>query len=196
MKASGEGSLYRGLNLGYNQRETNLIFETLEGHAMRRATRHDDLALIGRTSDDEKVYLERGAYECDWYYGFGYLEFIPHNGQKIARHTHWSSLFTDSSHVQPEDVENVFTDHIFTDGELWTMCDLMKTFYSLKETSGIYNRGNSHLTSPDGFNLSDDNMKERIDKDTEKVIREVQKLVGLNEPHTIDNEKYPHVIHA
>ena len=153
---------------------------------MRKTTRQGDkFALLGKKSNGDKVYLQKASYDCDWYFGFGYIAVFEENRSEQSTHTHWDSYFTGSSHVEPNHIKEEFEETPFTDKELWVLCDLMKTFYSLKETSGIYNRGNSHLTGETHGMIENEEMKQKVDRDTYKVIHEVQDLVGFEAPALI-----------
>ena len=153
---------------------------------MKRNTRQGDkFALLGKTENGDKVYLQKASYDCDWYFGFGYIAVFEKNRSEQSTHTHWDSYFTGSSHVQPEDITEKLAETPFSKKELWILCDLMKTFYSLKETSGVYNRGNSHLTGETHGMLKNEEMKQQVDRDTYKVIQKVQDLVGFEAPALI-----------
>lgn len=149
-------------------------------------TRHNDkYALIGKTENGDKVYIQKASYDCDWYFGFGYINVFEPNKQEPTVHTHWDHYFTGSSHVQPENIKEKLSEVKIDEDSLWRLCDLMKTFYTLKEASGVYERGNSHLTGDTHGMLTDEEMKKNIDLDTVKVIREVQELLGFEKPDQI-----------
>lgn len=161
---------------------------------MRKSTRNIDLALLGKTEEGDKVYLERGSFDCDWYFGFGNIHIYEENKQEPSALLHWDSFFTGSKHVTPEKIDDTLFDSVegklaetpFTKKELWQLCDLMKTFYALKEASGVYEReGSSHLTGDTRGLLKNEDLKEELNEDTAHIIREVQKLVGLDKPEVI-----------
>lgn len=163
---------------------------------MRKSTRRQDLALLGKEKSGNKVYLERGSFDCDWYFGFGNIHIYEPNKSKPTVLTHWDSYFTGKSHVTPEKVDDSVSDKVegklvetpFTKKELWQLCDMMQTFYRLKDASSVYHmNGSSHLTGDTRGLLKSDEMKEELDDDTAHIIREVQKLVGLDNPTDIDN---------
>ena len=155
---------------------------------MSRKGKYELLGKVQGTED--KLYLERSSYDCDWYYGFGYIAIFEKNHQEQHTHTHWDCYFTDSSYVEPEDIKNKLYDITLEDDDLWLLCDLMKTFYTLKDASAVYNRGNSHLTGQNHGMIKDGDLKESIDKDTEKVIRKAQNLIGMEKPDYIRNSKF------
>jgi len=158
---------------------------------MKKTTRkQNQLALLGKTPNGDKVYLERAEYACDWYFSFGNIVIFEKNKSRPSIHTHWNSYFTGSKHVEPEEVKLKIPETTLTEEELWILCDLMNTFYTLKEASGIYNRtGSSHLSGKTRGRLNNhaEAKKHRTDVDTYKIIVDIQKTVGLDAPREVDN---------
>lgn len=96
--------------------------------------------LLGR-HDNENIYLSPPSWDCGWYWGFGYL------GNRNC-HYHIDGL------SKKEDcyMYDAFKKHfgkslIVRDSQLWVICELFRTFYSLKETAEVLGRGGSHFTS-------------------------------------------------
>lgn len=158
-----------------------------ETQAMRSTRHGDELALLGKTEEGDKVYLRKAEYACDWYFSFGNLEIYEENKVKPSTMTHWDSYFTGSSHVEPSDIKDKLVETPFEDETLWILCDWMKTFYALKEVSGIYNRGNSHLSTGTHGEIEDEDKKREIDHDTFRIINSVHKTVGFQKPGNIAN---------
>jgi len=103
--------------------------------------------------DGEKIFLSAPTWDCGWYWGFGYL------GNK-NRHYHVDGLTkietynTDGKCFESKSVNlfDGFREHFgdtfkITDKDLWTLCELFKTFYTLKETAELLGRGGSHYTT-------------------------------------------------
>jgi hypothetical protein len=156
--------------------------------AMRKTTRHgDELALLGKTKEGDKVYLKKAEYACDWYFSFGVLEIYEENKAKPSTITHWNSYFTGNSHVEPSDIKDKLVETPFEDETLWIICDWMKTCYALKQVSGIYDRGNSHLSRRTHGEIQDEDKKREIDHDTYRIINNVHKAVGFQKPDEIAN---------
>lgn len=94
--------------------------------------------LLGQNGG-ENIYLSRPSWDCDWYWGFGYL------GNKNC-HYHVDGLSKDKN------LFDAFKKHfgntlIVRDSELWTLCELFQTFYVLKETAEVLGRGGTHMTT-------------------------------------------------
>jgi len=101
-------------------------------------TKFNQKFLLGRL-DNENIYLSAPSWDCGWYWGFGYL------GNKNC-HYHIDGLMKDKN------LYDGLIDHFGNSlkvrkSDLWTFCELFKTFYSLKETAEVLGRGGSHYTS-------------------------------------------------
>lgn len=94
--------------------------------------------LIGY-NNNEPIYLSPPSWDCGWYWGFGYL------GNKNC-HYHVDGLAKDCN------LFDGFKKHFgetlkVTDKQLWTLCELFKTFYILKETAEVLGIGGAHYTN-------------------------------------------------
>ena len=159
---------------------------------------------LGKTKDDNSsVYLEGFSWDCDWYWGGGYL------GNR-SFHTHFDGCFLDSVDVRghclgnfvspwyegrcPENSTEIsngcsvweglgfFLDNPqFTDNEWWRIKDLYKQFYSLREAADTFQYG-GHCTSG-GRNEAEINlpMAKQINDHIENVIiPEIKKALKVN----------------
>lgn len=96
--------------------------------------------LLGQ-NNGKNIYLIPPSWDCDWYWGFGYL------GNNSC-HYHIDGLEKDKN----VNMFDAFKLHfgstlIVKDNELWTLCELFKTFYTLNQTAEILGRGGSHYTN-------------------------------------------------
>lgn len=128
--------------------------------------------LLGERKDGEKVYLQAGSWDCDWYWGFGYIE--VYGKRDINEHYHFDSLF---NKFGLEGIEEHFKSFVLNESEMWVLADLMKSFYSLKETAEFYHQGNSHYTNT-GVDRKDLKMYKKINADIEGIIKQVEKLLS------------------
>ena len=92
-------------------------------------------------NDGEKIYLSAPSWDCGWYWGFGYL------GNRNC-HYHVDGL----NAKENINLFDAFKKHfgsslVVRDSQLWTLCELFKTFYALKETAEVLGRGGSHFTT-------------------------------------------------
>lgn len=92
---------------------------------------------LGVNAEGETVYMQRPNWDCDWYWGFGYI------GHKDL-HLHLDSL---GDKPIWDALRDYLPELVLSDSQVWTFCELVKTVYTLREVAGIYNRGGSHITS-------------------------------------------------
>ena len=107
---------------------------------MKKKTSHafgKKIFFLGRDKDNINHWLEQAKWDCDWYWGFGYIETYTNNANPdrsndINCHTHFDSIvFNKNSHTINDILKTPFDDK-----EAWELSDLLKSFYTLKDTSG------------------------------------------------------------
>lgn len=120
--------------------------------------------LLGVDKDGNQYWLEKGTWDCGWYWSFGHI----HYGNGFS---HFDSLFGKDEKDSPCNLYDGFMAHIaesplFQPGEseinhkhLWEFCDLAKTIYCLKEAAEVLGRGGSHYT---GDPLCKDLVKDEV----------------------------------
>ena len=102
--------------------------------------------LLG-TKDGEKHYLVAPSWDCGWYWGYGYVQTYNKRKNDVELHQHFDGLFFKSSKNGYDAFKEFFDDMTVSDKELWTLIELMRTIYTLKETAEILGRGGSHYTT-------------------------------------------------
>lgn len=129
---------------------------------------------LGITKDNEKVYLEKPSWDCDWYWGFGYLEYYNNSGRPtLQAHRHWDSLVQESKECAFNAIKHEFNKLSIDDDKLWKLCDYMYSFYTLKGAASLFTCGNSNQTST-GLDLSD---KEEADKINHTILPKLFKQI-------------------
>lgn len=111
--------------------------------------------LLGKDADGVKHYLEQAHWDCGWYWGFGYIHTFSNNknpmaSRDISSHYHFDSFKTDKngrSCCLYDGIRANLVDLVLNDRELWTLCELMQTFYTMREYSDCISRGGSHYTT-------------------------------------------------
>jgi len=93
-----------------------------------------DKILLG-TIDNERIYLSKHEWNCDWYWGFGYI------GNRNC-HYHLESLLPE------HDITKVFQDTKLTQGNWWIVKELFGQAYALKEAAQVYRCGVLSTHSP------------------------------------------------
>ena len=100
-----------------------------------------DVYLIG-TIEGKYQWLEAPAFNCGWYWGFGYVEEYtshkqPNTSRDIVSHQHMSSLL-----INGHDFSK-FDGIVLNDKEKWQFAELFKQFYLLREMADF-----SHKEKP------------------------------------------------
>ena len=98
----------------------------------------------------ESYWLEKASWDCDWYWGIGYVE--SYNGKGFSDkswrgHTHFDSLFFNGPSDYKTMFDNFFDETPFTDEEEWQILELMTSAYTCRRYSDMLYTGGSHITS-------------------------------------------------
>ena len=140
--------------------------------------------LLGEDKDGVKYWLEQGSWDCDWYWGFGYIETYTNNknpsrSKDISSHEHFDSKILNAGTYCFDTFKEIFVKTPLNDKEIWTLCELMKTFYTLEKTSELYYKGSSHITNnPSKDLLKNDEEYQRINKILiPNIMEEVYKIL-------------------
>lgn len=140
--------------------------EKRKSHAFRK-----DVYLLGEDSDGIKYWLEAPSWDCGWYWGFGYVETYQNNrepskARDIDSHSHFEGLVfkngKDGKYIYH--INDALPETPLTDSEAWELSDLMKRFYTLKESAAIFGRGTAHYTSNTGHDSTNKNMEKYINE--------------------------------
>jgi len=92
---------------------------------------------IGKV-DGENIFLYAPSWDCDWYWGFGYL------GNKNC-HYHLDGLKEKGNLY--EQLKLHFDELYIKEENLWEFCELVQTAYTLRQTAEVLGRGGSHYTN-------------------------------------------------
>ena len=119
-----------------------------------------DKICLGKV-EGEKIYLSPPSWDCEWYWGFGYLG-------NSSCHYHLDGLSNDKNlfDALQEHFGNTFL--IKENEDIWTFCELVQTFYSLKETAEVLRRGGSHYTNNPLKKIITD--KKKVDEINNKIL--------------------------
>lgn len=124
--------------------------------------------LLGADSDGIKYWLEEASWDCDWYWGGGYVETYtnnncPERSRDINSHQHFDSLFFKGIKNGHDEFVEFLVETPFTDKEIWEICELMKAFYIAREYSDMAYRGGAHYTTnPMNHIIKNDDHYDRI----------------------------------
>ena len=98
----------------------------------------------------EIVWLTEASWDCDWYWGFGYI------GNRNCHH-HFDSMFKDVPFYDDESnlaEKGDFVAPHLTRAERWKLADLFKSFYTLHEAAAVVAHGGSNLSDITSFTPS------------------------------------------
>ena len=100
--------------------------------------------LLGKSEHGDFIYLCKPSWDCGWYWGFGYLQgWKRSTSTDFTFHSHWDSTMINQCHTF-NDIESL-TQTVLDYNDNWALAELMRSFYILKETAGLFGRGGAHL---------------------------------------------------
>lgn len=134
--------------------------------------------LLGISKEGEKVYLEDASWDCDWYWGFGYIETFKRDGSDIESHRHFNDLFLKNG--ISDTFKNFFEETTVDEQEMWDLLETMDCFYICREYSDILHRGGANIASPGELKgvIKNDAEYKRINEEViPKLIEKVKKIL-------------------
>lgn len=147
--------------------------------------------LLGVDKDGHQYWLEKGTWDCGWYWSFGHVQYAGDSGG------HFKGLFGKDKNGNPCNLYDGFKARItesplYLAGEseidhrlLWDFCDLAQTIYCLKETAEVLGRGGSHYSGNPICKdiVKDNNYVEHLNKEVlPKLIRTAENLLDPDVP--------------
>ena len=129
------------------------------------------------TNEGEKIYLSPPSWDCGWYWGFGYL------GNKNC-HYHLDGLpKKENTNLHDALIKHFGTSLQIRPSHIWTFCELIQTFYTLKETAEVLGRGGCHYTTnPCKDLILNKDETDRINNIVlPQVFEEIYKILKANE---------------
>lgn len=104
--------------------------------------------LLGMDENKVKYYLEKGKFDCGWYWSGGYIETFNRNKSDINLHTHYDTGEVNGLRFSYyDDFDKIFKVCTLTDSEKWKFHELMRTFYTATEAMKMSYRGGNHITT-------------------------------------------------
>ena len=138
----------------------SISYNTLEkksSHAFKNT-----VFLLGEDKYGIKYWLEAPSWDCDHYWGFGYIETYSYNNnpstsRDINSHEH-AGNFMDWC-IEWNGKVPKLSNTTFTQKEAWELCELFKRFQLFKDLAGYYTRGGCHIAE-----VSNDYITKDLDK--------------------------------
>lgn len=117
---------------------------------------------------NEKIWLTRHSWDCDWYWGFGYI------GNKNL-HTHFKNVFLGHSMCTPN---LIFESTRINENTWWILRDLFIQAYGLKSCAEIYHYGGHQTTEKGTTDIIVSREKEKIiNADLEKILDKIWEVL-------------------
>lgn len=109
--------------------------------------------LLGK-NDGQNIYLSPPSWDCNWYWGFGYLgnkdcHYHIDGLKKIETYNLEAKAWTHERVNLYDGFKRHFGESFLVkrDKDIWVLAELFETFYTLRETAEVLGRGGSHMTS-------------------------------------------------
>lgn len=141
--------------------------------------------LLGIGHDNTKYYLQRGKFDCGWYWSGGYINTFNRTKTDISLHTHYNcgevngNKFSD---ITGEDCgfNAIFKQTPLTDDEKWIFHELMRTFYVMREAMDLSHRGGANISSykPLKDQIQNNDIYEHYNKLIAQLHKELDKLLS------------------
>lgn len=122
--------------------------------------------LLGQDKDGYNIYLEAPSWDCNWYWGFGYIERYtnktnPSTARDVSSHAHWNYSIIGEQKIysltQKSWIKTGYAHHIndnqnfkttvLNDKESWELSELMEKFYTLSKTANLFYNGSAGIAS-------------------------------------------------
>lgn len=129
-----------------------------------------NIFLLGEDKNGIKYWLEEASWDCDWYWGFGYIETYtnnknPERSRDISSHQHFDDLFLKSNIL--DNYKNFFKETTLNDDEIYELLGYMEEFYTMEKYSNLLYCGNQ-ITS-DAKNIKEEKNETENKKEYERI---------------------------
>ena len=118
------------------------------------------LFLLGKGANDEKFYLNEATWDCDWYWGFGYVKTFEKYHKDWSSHTHIKDNFIgqqtiydwhNCKHYLTDYVYNIYdnkklVETTFSKEEGWKLSELFNQYYYFRSVSDMLHCGGTNTT--------------------------------------------------
>lgn len=124
--------------------------------------------LLGKDKKGTKHWLLTPSWDCDWYWGFGWIETYS-KSEELESHSHadnfMSEYFTKWNGNNP-----ILKEQTFNKEEGWELSELFSQFYHLREQAEFWGRGKRYVADTEIKNWKDKKLADEINKKMIPVI--------------------------
>ena len=105
--------------------------------------------LLGEDYDDIEYYLERGTFDCDWYWSGGYIKTFNKYYTDIDSHQHYYTAIINGEKLSKStgNFNKIFKNTTLREDEIGQFHELMHAFYIAKNALEMAHRGGSGVSS-------------------------------------------------
>src|SRR5210317_1711148 len=127
---------------------------------------------LGKIEGTGPIYLSKHSWDCDWYWGFGYL------GNKDC-HFHISSLIDHPGHYDPEwhQVTQHFNETWLNQDQWWILRDLFIQAYALKEAAAAFRHGGHQTQDADPWRIKSERLAKELNDHLETLLNSIWDLL-------------------
>ena len=124
-----------------------------------------DKLYLGISHDDDHILLDKHTWDCDWYWGFGYIG----NNQL---HMHISAFIDHPKEYIPDwtNVDYQFSDTWLTQEQWWILRDLFIQAYALGKAAEVYAIGGHQTEQATPHRIISETMVSYINADLENLL--------------------------
>lgn len=139
----------------------------------------DTYYLLGIDESGVKHYVQRGTFDCKWYWGGVYINTFtdnkdPEMSDDIDSHSHFDTMFREKN------VLEYFKSTPLSKDEMYKFWELAESFYTLRNMADMSYVGGAHVTeNPLQEELKNKDIYEHCNRLIEKVYAEMDKLLSL-----------------
>lgn len=152
-----------------------------------------NIYFLGQDADGINYWLEQASWDCGWYWGFGYIKSYTNNNnpskaRDISSHEHFDGLNRTKNINLYDAFKEKFAKTPLSNKELWTLCELMKSFYVAKNYAEMLHIGGAHYTSNPCKNIIKN--EDELDRINKTVIPAIcQSVYNLLTPNANTERK-------
>lgn len=137
-----------------------------------------DIYLLGYDAAGTAYWLEAASFDCEWYWGGGYVETYTNNNnpsraKDIASHQHFKSMFLTGKENGYDSFLHFFDVHPFSNKEVWQIIECMKAFYIAREYSDMLHCGGANYTTNPVRGVIDRAMCKESEREYQRINRVV-----------------------
>lgn len=118
--------------------------------------------------EDEKIYLSKHSWNCNWYWGFGYVG-------NSRWHFHFETFLSLPDKKRGYGIEcdpsNIFSETWISQKAWWILRDIFIQAYALRRAAEVYQYGGHQTSSPGITDIIKDLEKvAMLNSDLEKIL--------------------------